>query len=59
MLRSGFGSPTNPAGAGRGLLGNAFFVKGYTSYMTIVVSLRDFVDEMQTLLDEKGIAYDY
>jgi len=27
--------------------------------MTVVVSLRDFVDEMQTLLDEKGIAYDY
>jgi len=27
--------------------------------MTVVVSLRDFVDEMQTLSGEKGIAYDY
>jgi len=27
--------------------------------MTVVVWLRDFVDEMQTLSDEKGIAYDY
>jgi len=40
-------------------LGNPFFGKGNNSYMTVVVSLRDFVDEMQTLLDEKGIAYDY
>jgi hypothetical protein len=36
-----------------------FFGKGYNSYMTVVVSLRDFVDEMQTRSDEKGIAYDY
>ena len=41
------------------VLGNPFFGKGYNSYMTVVVSLRDFVDEMQTLSDEKGIAYDY
>jgi hypothetical protein len=40
-------------------LGNPFFGKGYDSYMTVVVSLRDFVDEMQTRSDEKGIAYDY
>jgi hypothetical protein len=40
-------------------LGNPFFGKGYNSYLTVVVSLRDFVDEMQTLSDEKGIAYDY
>ena len=40
-------------------LSNPFFGKGYNSYMTVVVSLRDFVDEMQTLSDEKGIAYDY
>jgi hypothetical protein len=40
-------------------LGDPFFGKGYNSYMTIVVPLRDFVDEMQTLSDEKGVAYDY
>jgi hypothetical protein len=39
-------------------LGDPFFGKGYYSYITVVVSLRDFVDEMQTLSDEKGIAYD-
>jgi hypothetical protein len=43
----------------RAALGNLFFGKGYNSSMTIVVSLTDFVDEMQTLSDEKGIAYDY
>jgi len=40
-------------------LGNPFFGKGYNSFMTVVVWLRDFVDETQTLSDEKGIAYDY
>jgi hypothetical protein len=40
-------------------LGNPFFRKGYNSFMAVVVSLRDFVDEMQTLSDEIGIAYDY
>jgi hypothetical protein len=40
-------------------LGTPFFGKGYNSYMNVVVSHRDFVDEMQTLSDEKGIAYDY
>jgi hypothetical protein len=39
-------------------MGNPFFGKGYNSYMTVVVSLCDFIDEMQTLADEKGIAYD-
>jgi hypothetical protein len=40
-------------------LGNPFFGKGYNSFMAVVVSLRDFVDGMQTLSDEKVIAYDY
>jgi len=40
-------------------LGNSFFGKGYNLSMTVVVSLCDFVDEMQTLSDEKGIAYGY
>jgi len=39
-------------------LGNPFFGKGYNSFMAVVVSLRDFADEMQTLSDEKEIAYD-
>jgi hypothetical protein len=43
----------------RSPLGSPFFGKSYNSSMTVVVSLRDFVDEMQTLSDEKGIAYDH
>jgi hypothetical protein len=39
-------------------VGNLIFGKGYNRNMTVVVSLRDFVDEIQTLSDEKGIAYD-
>jgi hypothetical protein len=40
-------------------LGKPFFSKGYNSYMTVVVSLRELFDETQTLSAEKGIAYDY
>jgi hypothetical protein len=40
-------------------LSNSFFGKGYNSYMTVVVALRDCIDEMQKLSDEKGIPYEY
>jgi hypothetical protein len=33
--------------------------KGYNSFMAVVVSLLNFVDEMETFPDEKGNAYDY
>jgi hypothetical protein len=46
-------------GVSRQPLGTPIFGKGYTSYMTVVVSLRDFIDEMQILVGEKGIAHDY
>jgi len=39
-------------------LGNPFFGKGYNSCMTVVVLPRDFVGEMQTLPDEKGVPDD-
>ena len=39
-------------------VGQPFFGKGYNSYVAVVVSLCDFVDEIQPLSDEKGIAYD-